>query len=507
MKLRLAIMASTALVPTLVLAQAPAQAPGRADPATAQSPRAQSAQTNSPSEFVSKATNSNLFEIQSSQLALQKSQNNRIREFAQKMVQDHTGAGDRLKAAAQGETVPTNLDQQHAGMLQQLQGATGPDFDRRYVQLQLTGHQETVTLFDQFAQNGDHPQLKQFAQQTLPSLREHLQMVQELRSALPPDQTAQAPGRADQRAENQGSADPSRIVVQQPAPTVRVDQASPQVTVQQPQPQVSVRQPQPEILVRQPQPTVTVDIPQPEIIVRMPRPDVSVAMAQPEVQVNQPQPQVQVVQPQQQPRVDVQPARPQVNVQQEANARPNVQVQGADNQPNVRYERAEPRVVVNQPQGQPQVRVEAMAEDQQGRPAAAAQGRTQPTTTAQQQAAAPADRGPAATGTLPGAQAMTVSRINSLNLYNTQGNELGDVERVVEGPDGKQYVVIGAGGFLGIGEKHVPIPLERVALRGDRLIVQGLTEDQIRAMPTFERNDRRFRELEGSQQVQINPAR
>jgi hypothetical protein len=67
-----------------------------------------------------------------------------------------------------------------------------------------------------------------------------------------------------------------------------------------------------------------------------------------------------------------------------------------------------------------------------------------------------------------------------LNLYNAQGNELGDVERVVEGPDGKQYLVIGAGGFLGIGEKPVPIPLERVAVRGDRLV------DQIRAMQTVD---------------------
>ena len=451
MRLRiLAIMASTALVPTVAISQAPVHPPTPAQTGPTQAPRAQTAPVTA-AEFVNKATNSSLFEIQSSQLAQQKSQNNRVREFAQKMVQDHTAAADRLKAAAQGQTVPTSLDPQHSTVLQQLQSASRADFDRRYVQHQLTGHEEAVTLFDQFAQGGDHPQLKQFAQQTLPSLREHFQMAQQLRTALPPEQTAQAPGRDGQRTEAQGSADPSRIVVQQPAPTVRVDQASPQVTVQQPQPQVTVRQPQPEILVRQPQPTVTVDIPQPEIIVRMPRPDVNVAMAQPEVQVNQPQPQVQVVQPQQQPQVQVQPARPQVNVQQEANARPTVQVQGSETQPNVRYERAEPRVVVNQPQGQPQVRVESAAEGQQGR---AATGKESQST---QQAARSADSGPQATGAVAAPQALTVSRINRLNLYNVQGNQLGDVERVAEGPDGKQYIIIGAGGFLGIGEKHVPL--------------------------------------------------
>jgi hypothetical protein len=225
---------------------------------------------------------------------------------------------------------------------------------------------------------------------------------------------------------------------------------------------------------------------------------VNVAMAQPQVQVNQPQPQVQVVQPQQQPEVQVQPAQPQVQVQQ-AQGQPQVQVQGADNQPNVRYERAEPRVVVNQPQGQPNVRMEQQGEGQQ----ANAQQQAQ-----QQTAARPADTtAPQATGALPGAQALTVSRVNDMNLYNTQGNELGDVERVVQGPDGKQYVVIGAGGFLGMGEKHVAIPADRTALRGDRLITQDFTEDQIRALPSFDRNDRSFRQLEGNQPVQVSAVR
>jgi len=94
-----------------------------------------------------------------------------------------------------------------------------------------------------------------------------------------------------------------------------------------------------------------------------------------------------------------------------------------------------------------------------------------------------------------------------MNLYNARGNELGDVEQVVQGPDGKQYIVVGAGGFLGIGEKHVAIPVERVGLRGDRLVTQDLTEDQIRALPSFDRNDRSFRQLEGNQPVQLSAMR
>src|SRR5690606_35963336 len=113
---------------------------------------------------------------------------------------------------------------------------------------------------------------------------------------------------------------------------------------------------------------------------------------------------------------------------------------------------------------------------------------------------------PQATGALPG-QALAVSQITDMDLDNMSGNELGDVERTVQGQDGKQYVVSGAGGLLGIGERNVAIPTDRVAVRGDRLVIQGLTEDQIRAMPAYNRNNQAFRELQSNQQVQINAMR
>ena len=158
----------------------------------------------------------------------------------------------------------------------------------------------------------------------------------------PIDQNAQV-NLAGMQGEAAGQAG-SKIVVQQPAPSVQVQQGAPQVSVQQPQPQVTVRQPNPEILVRQAAPTVTVDLPPPEIIVRMPKPDVNIAMAQPQVEVKQPQPQVQIVQPESKSAVQDQPAQPQVSVQQ-GQPQLNVEEQG---QPQVTYESAKPRVVINQ---------------------------------------------------------------------------------------------------------------------------------------------------------------
>jgi predicted outer membrane protein/sporulation protein YlmC with PRC-barrel domain len=152
-------------------------------------------------EFVTRAANSDMFEIQSSELALTKTQDNPIRNFAQHMIQDHTAASEKLKTAAQGQTVPTNLDQEHAQMLQQLQQASGNDFSRSYVQMQFDGHQKAVALFESYAQNGDNAQLKEFAQQTVPTLREHFQQITQLRTQMSnPAQVSQnQPGQTGQQ--------------------------------------------------------------------------------------------------------------------------------------------------------------------------------------------------------------------------------------------------------------------------------------------------------------------
>ncbi|WP_201861306.1 hypothetical protein [Microvirga soli] len=157
--------------------------------------------------------------------------------------------------------------------------------------------------------------------------------------------------------QNQASQAGSQIVVQQAAPTVRVDLADPHVVVRQQESQVTVNQAQPEIIVRQPCPKVTVDIPQPEIVVRMPEPDVNAAMLQPDVRVLMARPDVAVTRLGE-PQLQVEAVQPQVMVQRQANAEPKVQVRQAQGPLKVRYERAEPRVIVNQAPGQPNVRIE-----------------------------------------------------------------------------------------------------------------------------------------------------
>jgi len=134
--------------------------------------------------FVQMAAMSDLFEIQSSQAALQKSQDAEVKRFAQMMIDHHTKMSANLKAAVQSAnvsvTIPTALTGEKAQMLQQMSALSGQQFDRMYWQAQVQGHQETLQMMRSYAQNGDNAALKQFAQQGAPVVQDHLQMAQKM---------------------------------------------------------------------------------------------------------------------------------------------------------------------------------------------------------------------------------------------------------------------------------------------------------------------------------------
>lgn len=131
--------------------------------------------------FVETAAIAGLFEIETSKLALERTQNAQIRAFAEMMVADHTKIAASLKRAASdanGEiTIPTALDAEHEAMVKKLTAATGREFDALYVQMQTTAHQQAVGLFGAFAKDGDQTALKAFAAETLPILQRHLEHV------------------------------------------------------------------------------------------------------------------------------------------------------------------------------------------------------------------------------------------------------------------------------------------------------------------------------------------
>jgi putative membrane protein len=194
---KLALLATTAII---VAAPAFAQTqPDRARAAQSQNAQSQGgtqaapaagarAEVVSAAEFVRMAAMSDMFEIESSRLAGQRSQNAQVKEFAQHMMRDHQKTTTELQqmirqasaAPLSGLQMPQSLDQRHQAMVQQLQGAQGAQFDRLYVQQQVQAHQMAVDMFRNYGQSGDNAALKQWASQTLPTLQQHLQQAQQL---------------------------------------------------------------------------------------------------------------------------------------------------------------------------------------------------------------------------------------------------------------------------------------------------------------------------------------
>lgn len=135
--------------------------------------------------YVQKAAISDLFEIQSSQIALEKSGNDDVRNFAEMMVADHTASSEKLKAAVtEGETgaqVPTSLDDEHEAKLQELRDAEDEEFDSLYLTMQEEGHEKALMLHRSYAANGDDAALREVATSVVPVIEGHYEEVKTLR--------------------------------------------------------------------------------------------------------------------------------------------------------------------------------------------------------------------------------------------------------------------------------------------------------------------------------------
>lgn len=125
-------------------------------------------------------------EVQLGRLANQKGKSSVARQFAQRMVDDHSKANNRLEelAAAANIPLPKALDAEDKAMRERLDKTQGDDFDRDYIRGQITAHQETAQLFEHEIGSGQDMQLKNFASQTLPVIMQHLEMAQAINVQL-----------------------------------------------------------------------------------------------------------------------------------------------------------------------------------------------------------------------------------------------------------------------------------------------------------------------------------
>jgi putative membrane protein len=155
-------------------------------------------------DFVQTVAVSDMFEIESGQLATEKAGNTDVKSFGQHMVADHSKTSKQLKALVTDEEIkaelPTKLDADHQAKLDKLKDMSGKRFDKSYIQAQVGAHEKAVALFEAYAATGENDDLKKWAGDTLPTLKNHLKEAKALSATV--DQVAEADDadKADDRA-------------------------------------------------------------------------------------------------------------------------------------------------------------------------------------------------------------------------------------------------------------------------------------------------------------------
>jgi putative membrane protein len=139
-------------------------------------------------DYVTKAANADMLEVQAAKVALQRSSNADVKAFAKEMVSDHTKSTDDLKSTLKAAnltlTPPTQLPDDMANTVNDLKTVDAKAFDKKYMDGQVDAHQDTLDLQSRYAKDGDNAQLKAFAATTAQKVQEHLTKAKTIRDGL-----------------------------------------------------------------------------------------------------------------------------------------------------------------------------------------------------------------------------------------------------------------------------------------------------------------------------------
>jgi putative membrane protein len=133
-------------------------------------------------KFVADAYRGGTTEVELGQLAVQKASTDQVRSFGERMVADHKKANEELQTivSSKGATLPVQLSHGENSTMSHLQKETGKDFDKSYAKHMVKDHETDVKDFKDAAKDLNDPELRAFAQKTLPTLEEHLRMAREI---------------------------------------------------------------------------------------------------------------------------------------------------------------------------------------------------------------------------------------------------------------------------------------------------------------------------------------
>jgi putative membrane protein len=171
--------------PTPPAGQAPARPAGHTPDLPAGHKSAQPADHSNKTadaSFIKKAAMGGMAEVDFGQLASSKASDDKVKSFAQRMVTDHGKANDELKmlAASKQIEVPSALDSKHEATHARLDKLSGSAFDRAYVSDMVADHKKDVAEFMHQSSAATDPDVKAWVMKTLPTLQEHLKMIEEI---------------------------------------------------------------------------------------------------------------------------------------------------------------------------------------------------------------------------------------------------------------------------------------------------------------------------------------
>ncbi len=123
--------------------------------------------------------------MQLGKLAAEKGSSDDVKQFGQKMVEDHTKLGDQMTAVAQqiGVKPPSGLSKKDQKLLAKLQGLSGQQFDQAYIEAMVKDHKKDESAFKSEADMSQNPAVKQAAAQGEPIIAGHLRMIQQIAQA------------------------------------------------------------------------------------------------------------------------------------------------------------------------------------------------------------------------------------------------------------------------------------------------------------------------------------
>jgi putative membrane protein len=130
-------------------------------------------------QFLNEAANGNMHEVQMGHLGLQKAASDGTKKFSQRLVDDHTAAGNEVRELAQKKGV-TIADDHKDVAKNAFASKTGSEFDKAFAKDMVEDHRKDIEAFDKENKNGSDPDVKKWAEKTLPTLKSHLQQAESL---------------------------------------------------------------------------------------------------------------------------------------------------------------------------------------------------------------------------------------------------------------------------------------------------------------------------------------